>query len=412
MPKVCLSVQMTYRIPGICKKTAVIVTPMRQEFVYHELENRVSVFSHVRENFTVNCGDVTLQHCLGKGLNSVLLPVGCEAATSELRIMAPSVGADDTTLKPLIHELDMIDEIGELGKDLVALHGINASMLSDELSEYMKALKVEELDIDKVSVTLENMRHLSDIKEYSVTKLSLKEIGSVFSTVTITAWTVEVLILLLVTVTCCKCCSPCAAIGTAIWDLVKCFFGGLWSLGKWLIGRRSSEPKVAKETKRKLVGAPSMRKKFRREGSKINLNKSASASKASMNTVSVGLDDIERVLDWSVRYEKDKLMISAVLDGLELYFNPYSGKVEDAAGKRHLLSVPDVNILTIAEDLRRSIKPPELIDIGGMKRVKSEQSVYVDPTDRKFRKSTGDLAPAMLILFNVGLLFQIALLIV
>ena len=53
------------------------------------------------------------------------------------------------------------------------------SMLSDELSEYMRALKVDELDIDKVSVTLENMKHLSDIKEYSVTKLSLKEIGSV-----------------------------------------------------------------------------------------------------------------------------------------------------------------------------------------------------------------------------------------
>ena len=53
------------------------------------------------------------------------------------------------------------------------------SMLSDELSEYMRALKVEKLDIDKVSVTLENMKHLSDIKEYSVTKLSLKEIGSV-----------------------------------------------------------------------------------------------------------------------------------------------------------------------------------------------------------------------------------------
>ena len=49
--------------------------------------------------------------------------------------------------------------------------------------------------------------------------------------------------------------------------------------------------------------------------------------------------------------------------------------------------------MTVAEDLRRSIKPPELIDIGGMKRVKSERSVYVDPTHRKFRKSTGDLAP-------------------
>ena len=29
----------------------------------------------------------------------------------------------------------------------------------------------------------------------------------------------------------------------------------------------------------------------------------------------------------------------------------------------------------------------------GLKRVKSDRSVYVDPTDKKFRKSTGDLAP-------------------
>ena len=72
----------------------------------------------------------------------------------------------------------------------------------------------------------------------------------------------------------------------------------MWSLGKWLIGRRDSEQKVAKETKRKLVEAPSMRNRFHREGSRVNLNKSASASKASMDTVSVGLDDIERVLDW------------------------------------------------------------------------------------------------------------------
>ena len=181
--------------------------------------------------------------------------------------------------------------------------------------------------------------------------------------------------------------------GTAVWDLLKCLFEGLWSLCKCLVGKRDSEPKEATGNKRKLVERPSMRKRFRRDGYKARMNKSASNSKASMDTVSVGLDDIEWVLDWSVRYEKDKVMITVVLDGLELYFNLYSGKVEDAAGNRHLVSRPDVNILMVAEDLRRSIKPPELIDVGGMKRVKSERSVYVDPTDRKFRKSTGDLAP-------------------
>ena len=40
------------------------------------------------------------------------------------------------------------------------------------------------------------------------------------------------------------------------------------------------------------------------------MNKSASTSKASMDTVSVGLEDIELVLDWTVWYEKDKVMIA------------------------------------------------------------------------------------------------------
>ena len=62
----------------------------------------------MKENFTINCGDTTSQHSLGRGLNSVLLPVGCEAISSELRILAPSVGTDDTGLEPMIHELDII----------------------------------------------------------------------------------------------------------------------------------------------------------------------------------------------------------------------------------------------------------------------------------------------------------------
>ena len=90
----------------------------------------------------------------------------------------------------------------------------------------------------------------------------MKEIGSVSSTVTITAWAVVVLIALLVTATCCKCCSPCATVGTAVWDLLKCLFGGLWSLCKCLVGMRDSEANDAKDNKRKLVERPSMRKRF------------------------------------------------------------------------------------------------------------------------------------------------------
>ena len=169
--------------------------------------------------------------------------------------------------------MDIVEEIGELGKDLVALHGINVSMLSGELNEYMKALKVEKVDIDKVEVTLENMRHLNNIKEYSVTKVSLKEIGSVSSTVTITGWTVMVLIVLLVIATCRTCCSPCVTVRTAVWDLLKCIFSVLWTLCKCLVGMRESEPKKVKENKRKLDKRPRMRKRFRREDSEARINR-------------------------------------------------------------------------------------------------------------------------------------------
>ena len=46
-------------LPDLYKKAAAIVTPIRQEYIYRELENRVSVFSHVKENFTITCGDTT-----------------------------------------------------------------------------------------------------------------------------------------------------------------------------------------------------------------------------------------------------------------------------------------------------------------------------------------------------------------
>ena len=176
-------------------------------------------------------------------------------------------------------------------------------------------------------------------------------------------------------------------------DLLKCLFGGMWSLCKCLIRREKSRPTGEIDNKRKQVDQPSMRKKFRRGKRRMGLDDSVSVSKASMDTVSENLDDIERILDWSVKYEKDRVMITAMMNGVELYFNPCSGRVEDVTGRRHLVCVPDVSIMTVAEGLRRSIKPPALVEAEGLKRVKSDRSVYVDPTDRKFRKSTGDLAP-------------------
>ena len=41
------------------------------------------------------------------------------------------------------------------------------------MNEYMRALKIEEIDIE---VTLENMRHLSNIKEYSTTKVDFEDL--------------------------------------------------------------------------------------------------------------------------------------------------------------------------------------------------------------------------------------------
>ena len=74
-------------------------------------------------------------------------------------------------------------------------------------------------------------------------------------------------------------------------------------------------------------------------------------------------------------------------------FNPCMGRVEDTKGRRQLVCVPDVSILTVAKDILRSIKPLELVEATGLKRVKTNRDVYVDPIDKKFRRSTGELAP-------------------
>ena len=81
--------------------------------------------------------------------------------------------------------------------------------------------------------------------------------------------------------------------GTAVWNLIECVFGELWRFCKCLVRLRESEPKELKENKRKFSEKPKMRKKFCRDQSKVSLNKSGSVSKESMDTASVGLDDIE-----------------------------------------------------------------------------------------------------------------------
>ena len=45
------------------------------------------------------------------------------------------------------------------------------------------------------------------------------------------------------------------------------------------------------------------------------------------------------------------------------------------------MSIPDVGILMLAEDIRRSIKPPELVEAAGLKRVKTNRDVFVDPIE-------------------------------
>ena len=69
-------------------------------------------------------------------------------------------------------------------------------------------------------------------------------------------------------------------------DLLKCLFGGMWSLCKCLVGLKKLKPSEM----RKLVEPLSMRKRFRKGNPRTGLDKLASTSKASMDTVSENLD--------------------------------------------------------------------------------------------------------------------------
>ena len=66
----------------------------------------------------------------------------------------------------------------------------------------MRALRIDEIDIDKVEVTRDNMRHMSNIKEYSASKVDFEDIGGISSTESITAWAVATLVMLLLVAAC------------------------------------------------------------------------------------------------------------------------------------------------------------------------------------------------------------------
>ena len=60
--------------------------------------------------------------------------------------------------------------------------------------------------------------------------------------------------------------------------------------------------KIPDPPKQKWADQPDRRQKLRRDRQSMSTDKSASASRASMDTVSIGLDEIERVVDWKVIY--------------------------------------------------------------------------------------------------------------
>ena len=77
-------------------------------------------------------------------------------------------------------------------------------------------------------------------------------------------------------------------------------------------------PDTPNPPKRKWADKPDRRKKLRKDRQSMRMDKSASASRASMDTVSIGLDEIERVVDWKVVYDKERVMIVSTIDGRDV----------------------------------------------------------------------------------------------
>ena len=139
-------------------------------------------------------------------------------------------------------------------------------------------------------------------------------------------------------------------------ERIQTVMSHLLALGNTMHKNLSEVEKRPDPPKRKWADQPDRRKKLRKDRQSMSMDKSASASRASMDTVSIGLDEIERVVDWKVIYDKERVMIVSTIDGIDVVFNPYNGKVEDRDGKRHLVSRPAVRVITLAEEIRKSIR--------------------------------------------------------
>jgi hypothetical protein len=207
----------------LCLNSMKIFSPVRQEYIYLNSGDEVVIFSPMNDTLTFKCGIANIPESkqLATGLNKLTVPKGCYARSSELIIHSHSM-VMDKGLMPSVDKLDFAKDVEELS----GLIDLNFRKVIDELNELGEEVKHVSVDLASVDQSLVEFRKIRALTGYHPLNISLSDPLSLTNVTSYSGATATLLMFIFVCYICYKCATCCKP----VFGLLKCVFGGIYSV--------------------------------------------------------------------------------------------------------------------------------------------------------------------------------------
>jgi len=213
-----------------CGKEFELFTPSRQYYVRNN--DSIVLLSPYNDTASITCDDrIEIQKVeIQTGYNRIKLRKGCKLNTKDMVIFSSVMMSSNSIVKNENTFIDISEELESLHKDLSVMHGINVSMLSQDLAKYTNSAKIEALDINEAVKELDKFKHIDDLKHFDPFKFDLEHPTKVTNVVKGMAWLIMFGILTGACLCCYKVCAPCACVVDGLWKMLKYSAVGMYRL--------------------------------------------------------------------------------------------------------------------------------------------------------------------------------------
>jgi len=378
-------------VPKTCLLKSQILISDLQQYLYHENGYNVTVLSPYEDSATMDCRynattSSLTQLTLHEGLSLVLVPPGCKLLSTQLIIHSAATTAEFDGKLPTSAKLDLASEISTLSEYLEEIHMFNTTKLVSDFLDFASEVGVENADIDKVSTSISAFKQIKTMQGYHPLQITLEKPDAMSTTLTIVAWAV-VLLALIVSITCCyMCCAPCKTCIDAGCSATSCIFSGLYKVICCL-------KKAAKQKHEDNESELDLTEKSASRSTIFSLQKTRTR-RHSTSTAATELES-EDAIYWRTQVKKDRVVLYASLPSGNIFYNLATGKVENADGNvlHDIKASPSLDKVNQALRKVKELPTPNIVIRDGKECLESDNSILYDRMRRSYRsRITGKIA--------------------